>query len=118
MASADPDKTERAHRRLAVLTALKVYEAGAADPIGAVEDLSLGGFRLGTPKVIAVGVRKQLRVPLPASYEAGEALEFEAECRWLRANPKGPGFQCGFEFGEATAAALQGALNLILRKLP
>ncbi|MBK7645294.1 MAG: PilZ domain-containing protein [Planctomycetes bacterium] len=117
MASAEQDK-ERAHQRRGVLAELKVFEAGVAEPLGVMEDLSLGGFRLATPKVIAVGVRKQLHVPLPEKFGKGDPLAGEAECRWLRANPKGPGFQCGFEFSEATASALAPLLNTILRQLP
>jgi hypothetical protein len=86
---------ERAHQRLLVLAGMQVFDLDLAEPIGALEDLSLGGFRLGAPKVIAVGVRKLLRV-----------------------NAKGPGYQCGFEFTEACVVRLQPALNALLRKLP
>jgi hypothetical protein len=116
MASDEIEK-QRAHERRRVLAELRAYESGVAEPIGVLEDLSLGGLRLATPKVIAVGVRKQLRVLLPAALDAGAALEFEAECRWLRANAKGPGFQCGFEFSENCLASLQPVLSAILRKL-
>jgi len=116
MASDESDQ-KRAHDRRSVLAGLKTYEPGEAQPIGVLEELSLGGFRLATPRVIAVGVRKQLRIELPDALDAGEALEFEAECRWLRANPKGPGFQCGFEFGESSLASLHAAVSAILRKL-
>jgi PilZ domain len=116
MAPAESNE-ERAHRRQRVLSTIAVEELGVAEPIGVLEDLSLGGFRLGTPRVIAVGARKRLRIPLPAAYELGAALEFEAECRWLRANPKGPGFQCGFQFGTDCVERLQPELNAILRRL-
>jgi hypothetical protein len=116
MAPAERD-ADRAHERMRVLSGVQAFEVGQQEPLGLLEDLSLGGFRLLTPKVIAVGVRKQLRVPLPAVLEAGAALEFEAECRWLRANAKGPGFQCGFEFGESFVAGLQPVLSAILHKL-
>jgi hypothetical protein len=108
---------ERAHRRLAVLGVIPVEELGVAEPIGVLQDLSLGGFRLGTPAVIAVGVRKRMRIRFPGSPELFAEIEFEAVCRWLRADPKGTGFQCGFEFDAASLPRLAPTLTAVMRRL-
>ena len=108
---------ERAHRRLAVLGVIPVEELDVAEPIGVLQDLSLGGFRLGSPAVIAVGVRKRMRIRFPGSPELFAEMEFEAVCRWLRADPKGTGFQCGFEFEPASIPRILPTLNFVMRRL-
>ncbi len=99
MVPVDPKKELRAHRRAVLLSVLRVYEPGSSDPLGTLEDLSLGGFRLSTRTVIA------------------DLLEFEAECRWLRASSKGPGFECGFEFTQDCVARLETDLQALLRRI-
>lgn len=108
----------RVHQRLELLGSCEVREAGNGERVGVLEDLSLGGFRLGTPRVIAVGVRKEFLLGLPAPLESGEReLRVAAECRWLRAQARGPGFVCGFEFTADNPAELKAQVGQVLHAL-
>ncbi len=107
----------RSHDRILLLAKVEVQDATSGEKLGVIEDLSLGGFRLSTPKVIAVGVRKELRIALPAALQGVGELRVVAECRWLRTQAKGPGFACGFEFTSDNPPELQGRIGELLHGL-
>lgn len=117
MSPLEPEN-RRAHQRLELLATFEVREAAGGERVGVLEDLSLGGFRLDTPRVIAVGVRKEFVLRLPAALPGGvRELGLAAECRWLRAQPKRPGFACGFEFCADNPPELKTQIGQILHGL-
>lgn len=107
----------RSSERVDVLSGLTVLDAASGEVPGRLADLSLGGFRLHSPRPIAVGTPLELSIELPAGWGLGQKLDLRAECRWMRAEVKGPGFVNGFELEAGCAASVRPTLTEILRKL-
>jgi hypothetical protein len=88
-------------RREAVLPA-EVCDAGTGEVVGLLADISTGGMMLRSESPLARGTRLRLRVQLPGSGVADDALAVEAAVRWCEPDLDPSVHLAGLEFRGVT----------------
>lgn len=83
---------------------VRVLERTSGRLIGHVRDLSEGGLRMATDEALEVG--NTLALSLRLRNPAGEmqTVDVDAQCVWIRPEPRMGGFEAGFTVPDAPGA--------------
>lgn len=74
---------------------IRVYNHLSGDFMGVVGDLSASGMRLFTRQPLAMGAAYEMRLDYPVPYSETQKIYVTMQCRWIRKDPDGGGFQVG-----------------------
>jgi c-di-GMP-binding flagellar brake protein YcgR len=89
---------ERKYERHKYGSYMRVTDNSTHELLGYLSDLSLGGFRLDSPKALPVKKDYTLRLDYASVVEEKPYIVFVAQVRWLRPDPITPNeYSAGFQ---------------------